>query len=189
MVIHFCCYLCVCYQWTKLDVPVFTWVLDNQKKTSTTPHKNMSEIIVGIFVCTSMCQTNIPHLFSLSQHNSNYQAPATPQMIPDGGPGSTSCPSEENQNQQPSQTPNQLQPQGGTQEPGSYMLTPNAPVLFGSSYSPFEKPPPYACWALSQTYGACWRITPWPSQAESSTRHLVDNLAGRKHSASFRTTL
>ncbi|XP_062287045.1 transmembrane protein 255B [Scomber scombrus] len=79
------------------------------------------------------------------QHNSNYQTPATPQMIPDGGPGSTSCPSEENQNQQPCQTPNQLQPQGGTQEPGGYMLTPNAPVLFGSSYSPFEKPPPYAC--------------------------------------------
>ncbi|XP_042259926.1 transmembrane protein 255B [Thunnus maccoyii] len=80
------------------------------------------------------------------QHNSNYQTPATPQLIPDGGPASTtSCPSEENQNQQPSQASNQLQPQGGTQEPGGYMLTPNAPVLYGSSYSPFEKPPPYAC--------------------------------------------
>ncbi|KAM7405980.1 hypothetical protein PAMP_000387 [Pampus punctatissimus] len=79
------------------------------------------------------------------QHNSNYQTPPTPQLIPDGGPTSTSCPSEENQNQQPSQATNQLQPQGGTQEPGGYMLTPNAPVLYGSSYSPFEKPPPYAC--------------------------------------------
>ncbi|KAM7424329.1 hypothetical protein PAMA_000596 [Pampus argenteus] len=78
------------------------------------------------------------------QHNSNYQTPTTPQLIPDGGPTSTSCPSEDNQNQQPSQATNQLQPQGGTQDPG-YMLTPNAPVLYGSSYSPFEKPPPYAC--------------------------------------------
>ncbi|XP_072237371.1 transmembrane protein 255B-like [Leuresthes tenuis] len=77
------------------------------------------------------------------QHTGNYQAPATPQMIPEGG--STSCPSEENQSQQPSQNPSQTQPQGTTQEPGGYMLTPNAPVLYGSSYSPFEKPPPYAC--------------------------------------------
>ena len=48
-------------------------------------------------------------------------------------------------NQQPSQAPTQPQPQGATQEPGGFMLTPNAPVLYGSSYSPFEKPPPYAC--------------------------------------------
>uniref|UniRef100_A0A8C9YHM9 Transmembrane protein 255B n=1 Tax=Sander lucioperca TaxID=283035 RepID=A0A8C9YHM9_SANLU len=47
--------------------------------------------------------------------------------------------------QQPSQAPTQPQPQGTTQEPGGYMLTPNAPVLYGSAYSPFEKPPPYAC--------------------------------------------
>ncbi|XP_026176098.1 transmembrane protein 255B [Mastacembelus armatus] len=77
------------------------------------------------------------------QHNNNYQAPATPQLIPDGGPASTSCPSDENH--PPSQTPTQPQAQGGTQEPGGYMLTPNAPVLYGSAYSPFEKPPPYAC--------------------------------------------
>ncbi|KAK9542911.1 hypothetical protein VZT92_000733 [Zoarces viviparus] len=77
------------------------------------------------------------------QHNSNYQPPATPQMIPEGGTASNSCLSEENQSQQPSQT--QPQPQGATQEPGGYMLTPNAPVLYGSAYSPFEKPPPYAC--------------------------------------------
>ncbi|XP_030269412.1 transmembrane protein 255B isoform X3 [Sparus aurata] len=80
------------------------------------------------------------------QHNGSYQPPATPQLIPEGGPASSTCLSEENQNQQPSQqAPTQPQPQGGTQEPGGYMLTPNAPVLYGSSYSPFEKPPPYAC--------------------------------------------
>ncbi|XP_028440485.1 transmembrane protein 255B isoform X1 [Perca flavescens] len=78
------------------------------------------------------------------QHNSSYQQPATPQMIPEGGHASNSCLSEENQ-QQPSQAPTQPQPQGTTQEPGGYMLTPNAPVLYGSAYSPFEKPPPYAC--------------------------------------------
>ncbi|XP_074470838.1 transmembrane protein 255B [Sebastes fasciatus] len=77
------------------------------------------------------------------QHNSGYQPPATPQMNPDGGPACNSGLSEENQNQQPSQA--QPQPQGATQEPGGYMLTPNAPVLYGSTYSPFEKPPPYAC--------------------------------------------
>ncbi|XP_047436588.1 transmembrane protein 255B isoform X2 [Mugil cephalus] len=80
------------------------------------------------------------------QHNSNYQAPATPQMIPEGGPASSSCPSEETQNQQPPQVPTQPQNQGaGNQDPGGYMLTPNAPVLYASSYGPFEKPPPYAC--------------------------------------------
>lgn len=79
------------------------------------------------------------------QHNSSYQPPATPQLIPEEGPGSNPCLSEENQNQQPSQAPTQPPPQGAPQEPGGYMLTPNAPVLFGSSYSPFEKPPPYAC--------------------------------------------
>ncbi|KAK5915494.1 hypothetical protein CesoFtcFv8_001079 [Champsocephalus esox] len=79
------------------------------------------------------------------QHNSSYQPPATPQMVPGGGNASTPCLSEENQSQPPSQTPNQPQPQGGTQEPGCYMLTPNAPVLYGSAYNPFEKPPPYAC--------------------------------------------
>ncbi|XP_013858492.1 transmembrane protein 255B [Austrofundulus limnaeus] len=77
------------------------------------------------------------------QHTSSYQAPATPQVIPEGGP----CPSEENQNQnlQPTQVPTQLQPHGTTQDPGGFALTPNAPVLYGSSFGPFEKPPPYAC--------------------------------------------
>lgn len=87
-----------------------------------------------------------PSLFSspLNQHNNNYQAPATPQMIPEGGVASTPCPSEETQ--QPPQAPTQPQPQGNTQEPGGgFVLTPNAPVLYGSSYSAFEKPPPYAC--------------------------------------------
>uniref|UniRef100_A0A667Z3J4 Transmembrane protein 255B n=1 Tax=Myripristis murdjan TaxID=586833 RepID=A0A667Z3J4_9TELE len=49
------------------------------------------------------------------------------------------------QSQPPSQAPTQPPSQGGSQEQGGYMLTPNAPVLYGSSYGPFEKPPPYAC--------------------------------------------
>uniref|UniRef100_UPI0037E981EC transmembrane protein 255B-like n=1 Tax=Semicossyphus pulcher TaxID=241346 RepID=UPI0037E981EC len=73
------------------------------------------------------------------QHNGSFQQPATPQLIPNG---SNSGLSEENQ---PSHAPTQPQPQGANQEPGGYMLTPNAPVLYGPSYSPFEKPPPYAC--------------------------------------------
>ncbi|XP_015235858.1 transmembrane protein 255B isoform X2 [Cyprinodon tularosa] len=77
------------------------------------------------------------------QHASSYQTPATPQMIPEGGSGV--CPSEESQSQPPTQAPTQPQPQGANQDPGGYMLTPNAPALYGSSYSPFEKPPPYAC--------------------------------------------
>ncbi|KAM9765065.1 transmembrane protein 255B isoform 1-T1 [Menidia menidia] len=77
------------------------------------------------------------------QHTSTYQGPATPQMIPEGG--SSSGPTEETQSHQPSEIPPQPQSQGTTQDPGGYMLTPNAPVLYGSSYSPFEKPPPYAC--------------------------------------------
>uniref|UniRef100_A0A3P9JFA6 Transmembrane protein 255B n=1 Tax=Oryzias latipes TaxID=8090 RepID=A0A3P9JFA6_ORYLA len=77
------------------------------------------------------------------QHTNNFQPPATPQMDPDGG--STPCSSEENQSQMPSQGNMQPQAQGATQDPGGYMLTPNAPALYGSSYSPFEKPPPYAC--------------------------------------------
>ncbi|XP_029948685.1 transmembrane protein 255B [Salarias fasciatus] len=78
------------------------------------------------------------------QHNSNYQAPATPQMLPEGGPAPASCPSDESQTQHPSQGPTQPQPQGTAQDPGGYMLGPNAPSLYGP-YSPFEKPPPYAC--------------------------------------------
>lgn len=88
---------------------------------------------------------HMPLLSPFPQHNSSYQPPATPHLIPEEGPGSNPCLSEENQNQQPSQAPAQPPPQGAPQEPGGYMLTPNAPVLFGSSYSPFEKPPPYAC--------------------------------------------
>ncbi|XP_061526169.1 transmembrane protein 255B [Phycodurus eques] len=79
-----------------------------------------------------------------AQSNSSFQGPATPQMIPEGGPVGMSCPSDETQSQPPSQSATQLLQQGGTQEPGGFMLTPNAPVLFGSSHSPFEKPPPYA---------------------------------------------
>uniref|UniRef100_A0A3Q1IID7 Transmembrane protein 255B n=1 Tax=Anabas testudineus TaxID=64144 RepID=A0A3Q1IID7_ANATE len=69
----------------------------------------------------------------------NYPIP----LIPEGCPASTTCQSEENQ--PPSQAPIQPQAPGATQEQGGYMLTPNAPVLYGSAYNPFEKPPPYAC--------------------------------------------
>ncbi|XP_068598010.1 transmembrane protein 255B-like [Brachionichthys hirsutus] len=83
------------------------------------------------------------------QHNNSYQTPATPQVIAEGGPTSNSTQASEenqNQNQQPPLVPAQPPPQGTTQEPGGYMMTPNAPpILFGSTYSPYEKPPPYAC--------------------------------------------
>ncbi|XP_028296646.1 transmembrane protein 255B [Gouania willdenowi] len=78
------------------------------------------------------------------QHNSSYQTPTTPQLIPEGGQVSASCPSEENQNQPSSQNPTQLQSQVTMQDPGGYVLGPNAPALYGS-YSHVEKPPPYAC--------------------------------------------
>ena len=83
-----------------------------------------------------------PPSLSVSQHHSSYQAPLTPQLNSEGGPAS-SCPSEESM--PPSQVPTQPSSQGGSQEPGGYMLTPNAPILYGTSYGgPFEKPPPYA---------------------------------------------
>ncbi|KAG7467029.1 hypothetical protein MATL_G00148890 [Megalops atlanticus] len=61
------------------------------------------------------------------QHHGTYQPPPTTQPVPDA----PASPSEE------SQPPSQAS--------SSYMLTPNAPVLYGTSYGPFEKPPPYAC--------------------------------------------
>ncbi|KAF7668264.1 hypothetical protein LDENG_00025520 [Lucifuga dentata] len=73
----------------------------------------------------------------------NYPIPV--QLLPDGGAISTSCPSEDSQSQQPSQAPTQPPSQGDSQDPGGCMLTPNAPALYGASYGPFEKPPPYAC--------------------------------------------
>uniref|UniRef100_H3CVN8 Transmembrane protein 255B n=1 Tax=Tetraodon nigroviridis TaxID=99883 RepID=H3CVN8_TETNG len=39
----------------------------------------------------------------------------------------------------------QPQPHGAGLDAGGYTLTPNAPALYGPSYGPFEKPPPYAC--------------------------------------------
>ncbi|TNN67282.1 Transmembrane protein 255B [Liparis tanakae] len=92
---------------------------------------------------SALLPRHLPIPSGMNPHNSNYQPPATPQMIPEGGTASNACLSEENQSQQPSQP--QPQPQGAAQEPGGYMLTPNAPVLYGSAYSAFEKPPPYAC--------------------------------------------
>uniref|UniRef100_A0A3P9L491 Transmembrane protein 255B n=1 Tax=Oryzias latipes TaxID=8090 RepID=A0A3P9L491_ORYLA len=95
-----------------------------------------------------------PHiLYNPNQHMLSYSGFCpTPQALP-AYPNypipmqvsSTPCSSEENQSQMPSQGNMQPQAQGATQDPGGYMLTPNAPALYGSSYSPFEKPPPYAC--------------------------------------------
>ncbi|XP_029000365.1 transmembrane protein 255B [Betta splendens] len=84
-----------------------------------------------------------PNYLIPTQHTSSFPASATPQLLPEGGPASGTCLSEENQ--QPSLAPIPPQPLGVTQEPGGYMLTPNAPVLYGAAYNPFEKPPPYAC--------------------------------------------
>ncbi|KAM6979582.1 transmembrane protein 255B, partial [Aplochiton taeniatus] len=80
------------------------------------------------------------------QHPGSYQPPGTPQPGPEGGPSST-CLSEECQSQPLSHAPTQPSSQGGgSQEAGGYMLTPNAPTLYGPLYSQaFEKPPPYAC--------------------------------------------
>ncbi|KAI1899686.1 hypothetical protein AGOR_G00064330 [Albula goreensis] len=61
------------------------------------------------------------------QHHGGYQP--TPAAQP--APEAPASPSEE------SQPPSQAS--------SSYMLTPNAPVLYGMSFGPFEKPPPYAC--------------------------------------------
>lgn len=106
--------------------------------------KRKKKALSGIFGRTSAYSYNLllPVSSLLPQHNSSYQPHATTQIIPEGGPGPNCGPEE---NQQPSQAPNQPQPQGATQESGEYMLTPNAPVLYGAAYSPFEKPPPYAC--------------------------------------------
>lgn len=79
------------------------------------------------------------------QHNGNFQPPATPQQLPEGAPASNSSLSEENQSQQPCQPPGQPPAPGVAQEGGGFMLSPTAPSLYGSAYSPFEKPPPYAC--------------------------------------------
>ncbi|XP_018613897.1 transmembrane protein 255B isoform X2 [Scleropages formosus] len=65
------------------------------------------------------------------QHPSSYQPPSA--ALP-GTEGPTS-PSEE------SQSPSQPISQASS----SYMLTPNAPAFYGTSYGPCEKPPPYAC--------------------------------------------
>ncbi|KAJ8350837.1 hypothetical protein SKAU_G00259670 [Synaphobranchus kaupii] len=61
------------------------------------------------------------------QHHGSYQPPPAAPPAPEA----PASPSEE------SQAPSQAS--------SSYMLTPNAPVLYGMSYGPFEKPPPYAC--------------------------------------------
>ncbi|XP_029979107.1 transmembrane protein 255B [Sphaeramia orbicularis] len=86
-----------------------------------------------------------PHYPMPMQHDPSFQAPALPPLIPDGGSVSNPQPSEETANQQATST--QPQPQGGTQDPVGYVLTPNAPILYppSSMANVFEKPPPYAC--------------------------------------------
>lgn len=82
-----------------------------------------------------------------SQQHHNYQPSSTPQPGPEGGLTSTTCLSDESQTQPPSHAPTQPPSQGGSQEQGGYMLTPNAPALYGPVYGAhaFEKPPPYPC--------------------------------------------
>lgn len=100
---------------------------------------------------SGQCKMRIKDFVSLhiSQHNSSYQPSAAPQPVPEAGPGpgpaSNACSPEENQNQQPPQASAQPQPHGAGLDAGGYTLTPNAPALYGPSYGPFEKPPPYAC--------------------------------------------
>lgn len=99
---------------------------------------------------THLCKRTVEryhHCPHLSQHNGSYQPSATSQPVPEAGAASNPCLPEENQNQQPPQAATQPGPPGAAQDAGGYMLTPNAPALYGPSYSPFEKPPPYACWA------------------------------------------
>uniref|UniRef100_H2V4I5 Transmembrane protein 255B n=1 Tax=Takifugu rubripes TaxID=31033 RepID=H2V4I5_TAKRU len=85
-----------------------------------------------------------PHiLYNPTQHMLTYSGFCpSGQTLPTA---SNPCLPEENQNQQPPQAATQPQPQGAAQDAGGYMLTPNAPALYGPSYSAFEKPPPYAC--------------------------------------------
>ncbi|XP_072321242.1 transmembrane protein 255B-like isoform X2 [Eucyclogobius newberryi] len=95
------------------------------------------------------------------QPNPGYPAPSTPQPIPEGGCPTNPHPCDPPQSQQPPPPPGQLpmahpqvppQPMGhphppdSTQEPGGYPTCngPNAPMLYGEAYGPFEKPPPYA---------------------------------------------
>lgn len=87
----------------------------------------------------------MPNVSPVVQHSGNFPPPVTPQQLPEGAPASNSSLSEENQSQQPSQPPGQPPAPGVAQEGGGYMLSPTAPSLYGSAYSPFEKPPPYAC--------------------------------------------
>lgn len=92
------------------------------------------------FISIQLYPTACP--VSSPQHTSSF---VTPQLLPDGGATSTSCPSEDSQSQQPSQAPTQPPSQGNSQEPAGYALTPNAPAMYGPCFGNFEKPPPYAC--------------------------------------------
>ncbi|XP_066516223.1 transmembrane protein 255B isoform X2 [Hoplias malabaricus] len=75
------------------------------------------------------------------QHLNSYPAPSPSQPSPEV----PVSPSDESQPQAQSSTNPSLPSQSTSQESSGYMLTPNAPTLYGHSLGPFEKPPPYAC--------------------------------------------
>ncbi|XP_055086006.1 transmembrane protein 255B [Periophthalmus magnuspinnatus] len=79
--------------------------------------------------------------------NPSYPAPSTPQPVPEGGCPPNTVPCDPPQSQQPPSGQMPIaHPQGSTQETGGYPTpnAPNAPMLYGEAYGPFEKPPPYA---------------------------------------------
>ncbi|XP_076838729.1 transmembrane protein 255B [Brachyhypopomus gauderio] len=80
------------------------------------------------------------------QHLGNYGGPAPPQPGPDVT-ASSALQLLPEEGHLPAQHPANpaLPPQPVGQEPAGYMLTPNAPALYGQALGPFEKPPPYAC--------------------------------------------
>ncbi|XP_035390998.1 transmembrane protein 255B [Electrophorus electricus] len=77
------------------------------------------------------------------QHLSSYAGPTAPQSSHEAA-GSSPPPDEGQLPVQGSANPT-LPSQPASQEPGGYMLTPNAPTLYGQALGTFEKPPPYAC--------------------------------------------
>ncbi|XP_055062271.1 transmembrane protein 255B [Misgurnus anguillicaudatus] len=74
------------------------------------------------------------------QHMNNYPALTSGQPNPETSASSSDEPQPSVQSGNPS-VPNQ----STSQDPGGYMLTPNAPSLYPNSLGAFEKPPPYAC--------------------------------------------
>ncbi|XP_017557283.1 transmembrane protein 255B [Pygocentrus nattereri] len=75
------------------------------------------------------------------QHLNGYPGPSPSQPSPEVAVS----PSDESQPQAQSSTNPSVPSQSTSQDSSGYMLTPNAPSLYGHSLGSFEKPPPYAC--------------------------------------------